>query len=179
MQLSSLDPPGTRRRLPAPFAFSERTPDEDEVLKAVRHMKPFDTLPRILIPSSRYAWRPPRLFYAWPAPEKVLLDYAKKNKLARRARRKLSLTATMYEALHAMIRGDGVASINPSYLWINLSPIGMTDGSTILVSVYTNYDLKREDLPSDEMVEKIGQRLGMEGPPKWYLDGYRWCWEER
>ncbi|KAH9837850.1 uncharacterized protein C8Q71DRAFT_754841 [Rhodofomes roseus] len=177
LRVSSLDPPGTRRGLPVPFAFSERRPESGKVLDAAPHMEPFNTLPRILIPSTRYAWKPPCLHYAWLAPEAMLLDYAKKNKLNRRLGRKLNVPGTMRAALLAMIIREGVADISQDYLRIQTSPVGMKEEATLLVAVYTNFDLKRADLPSDHTIEKIRQRLGMEGPPRWYLDSTYWYWE--
>ncbi|KAH9917513.1 uncharacterized protein B0H18DRAFT_1034433 [Fomitopsis serialis] len=180
VQLSSLDPPGTQRKLTIPFAFTKQRPDRCKLLKAFPHMKPFDTLPRLLIPSSRYAWRPPRMFYAWPAPQKTMLDFAKKHKLVKRARGGINLHWTLRRALCAMIRTDDLAQdISPDFLYLRGSLVGAKDGITLLVALYSNYDVKRGDILSDETVEKIRERLGVEGRPKWYLDCCDGIWEER
>ncbi|EPS94826.1 hypothetical protein FOMPIDRAFT_1054758 [Fomitopsis schrenkii] len=180
LQLSSIDLPGSKRCLSFPYAFSKQEPDLQKMTQKAPSLQPLDTLPRILVPSSRYAWRPPRMYYGWVAPQELLLDHAKKHKLLFPSKSREFLPRNLSRALKSMIRLDGVAEIGIDFLTIKRSPVQMKDGRlTIIVSVYTNYDLKRVDLPSDECIEKIGQCLGMEEPPKWYVDCERWFWEKR
>ncbi|KZT63583.1 hypothetical protein DAEQUDRAFT_115003 [Daedalea quercina L-15889] len=141
-------------------------------------MEPFYTLPRCLVPSRRYVRRPPRLFYAWPAPENVMMDYARKRRLVKRMRGEVDVIGTLIRVLHRMIRFDGVADIDRDFLQIKASPIGEDSSGVLLVSLYTNWDLKRRDLPSDEMIEKIRLCLGIDEKPRWYLDGYYWFWDQ-
>jgi len=64
------------------------------------------------------------VFYAWLAPEKVLLDYAKTKLLRRLQCRRLSPNVTMYEVLHVMICVDGVADIDVIFLRLYTYPLG-------------------------------------------------------
>ncbi|EPS94828.1 hypothetical protein FOMPIDRAFT_100849 [Fomitopsis schrenkii] len=180
LQLSSIDPPGSKRRLTFPYAFSTQEADKQKMLQTAPSLQPLDKLPRVLVPSGQYAWWAPRMHYGWVAPQEMLLDYAKKHKLLFPSKSRQFLPRTLSRALNGMIRIGGVAEIGIDFLTIKKSPVQMKDGRlTIIVSVYTNYDLKRVDLPSDECIEEIGQCLGMEEPPKWYADCERWHWEER
>ncbi|KZT63585.1 hypothetical protein DAEQUDRAFT_733661 [Daedalea quercina L-15889] len=109
MQMSSLDPPGSDRPLTQPFAFTEQKPDRKKLLAAFPYMKPFDTLPRCLIPSRRYAWRPPQMFYSWVAPEDTMMDYARKLGIVKRSGPEVQ---TLDIVLRRMIAGERVADIN-------------------------------------------------------------------
>ncbi|OBZ69226.1 hypothetical protein A0H81_10938 [Grifola frondosa] len=46
----------------------------------------------------------------------------------------------------------------------------------ILVSLYSNYTLC--DVAHDDVIEKLGQALGVDEPPRWYLDAIFWHWRE-
>ncbi|KZT63587.1 hypothetical protein DAEQUDRAFT_733664 [Daedalea quercina L-15889] len=80
-------------------------------------------------------------------------------------------------AILAMICDDGVADISSDLLRVGVTHMGMVDDLVPIVAVYTNYDLKRKDLPEEETILKIQQRLGIDGPPRWYLDVARWYWQ--
>ncbi|TFY59179.1 hypothetical protein EVJ58_g5945 [Rhodofomes roseus] len=48
--------------------------------------------------------------------------------------------------------------------------------TSLIISFYSNYDLKAGDLPTTEDIEKLRVAVGSQHPPGWYLDrsDYRW-----
>ncbi|KZT63586.1 hypothetical protein DAEQUDRAFT_815562 [Daedalea quercina L-15889] len=177
IMLTSLDPPGTKRPIPPPLAFAPKL-DRHGIRDKLRKAEPFDTLPRGLIPSRRYAWGPPRLLYGWPAPEQLLLSYARKHKIVQRFRRRIVMPGTLNTSVDEIIRTEGVADISCDLLRVSATHMGMKDDNLVyIVAVYSNYDLKRKDLPSEETISTIRERLGINEPPKWYLDVAQWYWQ--
>lgn len=80
-------------------------------------------------------------------------------------------------AIHGMIRVDGVADIAHDLLRIMVTHMGAVRDLIPILSVYSNYHLKRRDLPSEETMRKITECLGIEEPPRWYLDAANWWWQ--
>ncbi|TFY59180.1 hypothetical protein EVJ58_g5946 [Rhodofomes roseus] len=75
-----------------------------------------------------------------------------------------------------MMLESGVANLPHDMLRPRITPVGADDQQRVVVAVYSNYDFTRKELPSQETMEKLGQCLGVEGPPRWYLDGLNWYW---
>ena len=141
-------------------------------------MDPFDTLPRLLIPSRRAPVRPPTLFYAWLAPRADLLDYARAHNLHKRSGRAISDVDCLNRLLQA-VNKKSAHKVPGDLLRIKATAVGgRRDPSTLVVSLYSNYDLNRDDLPSQEAIEALRLALGFEGPPKWFVDSLRWSWEQ-
>lgn len=52
------------------------------------------------------------------------------------------------------------------------------DPSTLVVSLYCNYNLNRRDLPvKGEVIKTLWDALGLEGHLKWFVDSITWSWE--
>jgi len=175
IDLPTLDPPGTKRKLHRPFAFTKVRPRYDQVESYIVAAEPFDTLPRVLIASRRLVYKPPVVRYGWLAPRDLLLDYARSHKLTRQYGRELSEFDAMERALTVISKKCG-ASIPDTLLELRSTLLGGMECRTLVISLYTNYDLKRRDLPSDDAIELIRKALGLEGSPRWFLDGMDWRW---
>ncbi|KAI0919719.1 hypothetical protein AcV5_001705 [Taiwanofungus camphoratus] len=79
ISLSSLDPPNVKRDLPPLLKLTRRMTKEEHIQMA--DIPPFDTLPRILIPSSKLSLKPPVMHYGWRADLPKILKYAKDHGL--------------------------------------------------------------------------------------------------
>lgn len=62
-------------------------------------------------------------------------------------------------------------------LGLYLTVIGNQEKSDLVFTVYSNFDLKRLDLPSEEAVEIVRKALGVEESPAWFLPESSWDWE--
>lgn len=114
--------------------------------------------------------------YGWRAPLDFLLEYARKNRIRRKWGRDLSDYEKMSFALSALDKkcGSGMSS---HHLRLRLTLIGWSERRTLIISMYTNYDLeKASSLPSEEEVERLQKALGMQEPPAWFLDNEAWKW---
>ncbi|EPT03232.1 hypothetical protein FOMPIDRAFT_1022549 [Fomitopsis schrenkii] len=45
-----------------------------------------------------------------------------------------------------------------------------------IVATYSNYDLRRDDLPTVEQIKKVGEALGETDDARWYVDGDHYVW---
>jgi len=169
----TVDPLGTKRKLHRPFAFTKVTPRYNQVEGYIVAAEPFDTLPRVLIASRRLAYKPPVMRYAWLAPRDLILEYARTHKLTRQYGRALSEFETMNRAVAAINKKCG-ALIPDTLLKLRSTLLGGMEHTTLVISLYTNFDLKRRDLPSGDAIELIRQALDLKEPPKWFLDGLDW-----
>ena len=139
--------------------------------------KPFPTLPRLLIPSHRVAYKPPLLYYGWRAPRDALLAYAKRSKVrSNLRRRKLSELERMINGMIAVNEELGHA-IPMDMLGIHLTVIGNQEAFDLVLTMFSNFDLKRRDLPSEDAVERIRKALGIVEAPGWFLAESQWDWE--
>ncbi|EPS94856.1 hypothetical protein FOMPIDRAFT_162696 [Fomitopsis schrenkii] len=139
--------------------------------------EPFEKLPRALIPTRRIAHQPPILHYGWLAPRRALVEYARSNKLSRQYGRDLDDVNCIMRALKALNK-KSKAKIPDDLLHLSDTVTGgWKEETTLFISLYSNFDLKRKDLPSQDAIERLQSALGVEGPPKWFLDGaeFRWC----
>ncbi|KAH9834493.1 uncharacterized protein C8Q71DRAFT_769178 [Rhodofomes roseus] len=50
------------------------------------------------------------------------------------------------------------------------------EGECQIVSVYTNYHFLRKDLPLPEHIAAFGEAVGVEMPPRWFLDEEQYEW---
>ncbi|KAH9834495.1 uncharacterized protein C8Q71DRAFT_769182 [Rhodofomes roseus] len=50
------------------------------------------------------------------------------------------------------------------------------EGECQIVSLYTNYNFLRKDLPLPEHIEAFGEAFGVETPPRWFLDEEQHEW---
>ncbi|KAH9841108.1 uncharacterized protein C8Q71DRAFT_439424 [Rhodofomes roseus] len=86
--LPSLDPPGEKRALPAPYnqpPFKRGELTNAVLVKRVSSMNPLPRLHRSLIPDLKATWKPPVLYYGWSIGDLLprLVEYAEQHKLAR------------------------------------------------------------------------------------------------
>ncbi|KZT63584.1 hypothetical protein DAEQUDRAFT_733660 [Daedalea quercina L-15889] len=177
IDLPSLDPPGTKRKLHRPFALTNPRPRYDQVAGYLRAAEPFDVLPRTLIPTRRITFKPPIMHYGWMAPQDFLLDYARSHKLTRQWGRKLIDAECIIRAVETIgkkcrgkVDDDGLVSLQ-------ITLIGPDrEREKAVISIYTNFDLNRRNLPSEDTIERLRQAFGLEEPPKWYLDRFSWRW---
>ncbi|TFY59177.1 hypothetical protein EVJ58_g5943 [Rhodofomes roseus] len=175
LDLPSLDPPGTKRKLHRPFAFTKIKPRYDQIKDYLASIEPFDTLPRLLIPSRRVNYKPPLMHYGWRVSRDFLLEYARTNKLTRQWGRELTDYECMDRAL-ATINKRCRASMSDTILQVQTTPMDGAQGRTFVISMFTNYHLKRTDLPSQDGIERLQRVFGFKEPPKWLLDGVEWRW---
>ncbi|KAI0919739.1 hypothetical protein AcV5_001718 [Taiwanofungus camphoratus] len=75
LPFSSLDPPDVKRNLPAPFKPTHKVLKDEDILRTAQ-TPPFETLPCILIPSSKMGLKPPVMHYGWRVNRAKLLKYA-------------------------------------------------------------------------------------------------------
>ncbi|EPS94849.1 hypothetical protein FOMPIDRAFT_1062995 [Fomitopsis schrenkii] len=177
IELPSLDAPGTKVKLHRPFGYTKIRPRYEQISAYLETIDPFDTLPRLLIPNRRVRVRPPTLFYGWLAPREALFDYARANKLHKRHGRETLDLECIDRVLQSVNKKSG-AKVPGDLLKIKTTAVGgRRDPSTLVVSLYSNYDLNRRNLPAEEAIETLREALGFEGPPKWFVDSLRWCWE--
>ena len=114
--------------------------------------------------------------YGWRAPLDVLFEFARKNRIRRKWGRELSDFEKLSFALSALDKkcGSGMSS---HHLRLRLTPIGKPDEESLVISMYTNYDLEdTESLPSEEAIERLQKALGLQEPPAWFLDNEAWKW---
>ncbi|KAI0933286.1 hypothetical protein AcV7_004799 [Taiwanofungus camphoratus] len=190
LSLSSLDPAGVKRNLPVPFKPNQRVLTDEDVRRTAQ-TPPFGTLPRVLIPSSKMALKPPVMHYGWRANRSKLLKYAEEHGLIwdpeiedpvpmdelsaeNKARHLMSNEpGSMHNALQGMVKELGL-SYPPCLLSV---ATGFLFEDFTLVRLYTNYDLART--PSDEVVEALRVKLGEPEKPRWYLDAVQYRWTPR
>ncbi|TFY59176.1 hypothetical protein EVJ58_g5942 [Rhodofomes roseus] len=86
---------------------------------------------------------------------------------------------TMRIALHTLAKEKG-ARIPAHLLQIGsgVQRSAMRDTSLIAV-FYTNYDLKADDLPTTDDIEKLRAEAGSQHSPGWYLDDDNMIWGRR
>ncbi|KZT63582.1 hypothetical protein DAEQUDRAFT_733658 [Daedalea quercina L-15889] len=151
-------------------------PKSREVVPYLNAAEPFDTLPRLLIPTRAFPYKPPVLGYGWRAPRAALFEYARQRKLHQRRSGEVDELASIMHAFPTFVR-EHWPSLHEHYIKLEWSSIGPADTNHVLVIVYTNFDLKRVDLPSSEEIESIGNVLGVEDRPGWFLiDEQCWGW---
>ncbi|KAH9841097.1 uncharacterized protein C8Q71DRAFT_439010 [Rhodofomes roseus] len=171
----SVDPPGTKCKLHRPFAFSSPRPRFEQVEGYLTVAEPFLTLPRPLVPTRRIACKPPLMHYGWRVPRDLLLDYARQHRLTRKWGRVLEECEYMERAMIDINKKSG-AGIPSDLLKLQPTSLGSPEDFSLVVTLYSNYQLKRRDLPSEEQFNVLRQGLGIEGPPRWYLDDEDWVW---
>ena len=54
--------------------------------------------------------------------------------------------------------------------------IGNQDAFDLVLMIFTNFNLKRRDLPSVDAIECLWQALGIEETPGWFLEESQWDW---
>ncbi|KAH9917506.1 uncharacterized protein B0H18DRAFT_1034413 [Fomitopsis serialis] len=172
--LPSLDLPGAKRELQSPFTYKAR-PKRSEITSYLKNLEPFDTLPRLLIPTSSVPYRPPTMCYGWRAPRATLFQFARDHKLLDRSGGKVSEISSIIRSFPAF-KEEHWPSIHKDFVQLEWTMLGPRDDTRLLVAVYTNFDLKREDLPDEDDVESVRAALGVEGPPRWHLAGDYWGW---
>ncbi|KAH9933799.1 uncharacterized protein B0H18DRAFT_982092 [Fomitopsis serialis] len=175
LDLPSLDPPGTKRKVRQPFAYTKVKPRYDQVKGYLATAEPFLTLPRLLVPSRRVKYKPPLMHYGWRVSRYLLLDYARANRLTRRWGRDLTNYECMDRALATINKKCG-ASMSDVILQVQTTLLDGIQPRTFVVSLYTNYELKRIDLPSQDGIERLQRASNFEEPPRWFLDGLEWRW---
>ncbi|KAI0933285.1 hypothetical protein AcV7_004798 [Taiwanofungus camphoratus] len=188
LPFSSLDPPDVKRNLPAPFKPTHKVLKDEDILRTAQ-TPPFETLPRILIPSSKMGLKPPVMHYGWRVNRAKLLKYAEDHGLVwdpnyegptpleemsaeeKASRLRSNEPGSMHHALRGMVKELGL-SYPPNLLSVTA---GFLLGECGIITLYTNYDLARA--PSDEVVEALRVKLGEPEKPRWYLDAvqYWWC----
>lgn len=117
------------------------------------------------------------MYYGWRAPRDALLAYDKKFKIRGNLRRR---KLTEFERLlHGMVAvNEDVGRIIPGdMIGIHLTVVGNQEALDLVFTVYTNFDLKRLDLPSEDAVDTIRKALGIEEAPGWFLSESQWDWE--
>ncbi|KAH9841096.1 uncharacterized protein C8Q71DRAFT_905063 [Rhodofomes roseus] len=175
LDLPSLDPPSTKRKLHRPFAFSKVRPRYDQIKDYLASAEPFLTLPRLLVPSRRVKYKPPVMRYGWRVSQDFLLDYARTKRLTRKWGRDLTEYERMDRALATINKKCG-ASMSDVILQVQTTLLDGMGCRTFVISMYTNYQLKRTDLPSQDGIERLQRAFGFEEPPSWFLDGLEWQW---
>ncbi|GBE78603.1 hypothetical protein SCP_0114920 [Sparassis crispa] len=161
-------------------------------LREIQQLPAFDTLPRILIPSSKLEIKPPVLHYAWITDrfESKLFQHAKDHNLPIM---RSSKTHMKYDSddeycsdedeedsigYYQLLQDTAVFVLKELNLSWAPDLIDITSSlncrDSLILSVFTNYELARA--PSPKSVEAL--RLWLEEPdqPKWYLDemDYKW-----
>ncbi|KAH9917512.1 uncharacterized protein B0H18DRAFT_1123592 [Fomitopsis serialis] len=97
------------------------------------------------------------------------------HKLVKKWERGLYDCECMERALAAICKECGACT--PSdLLGLQSTLLGSMESSSLIVQVYSNFDLKRRDLPSEDEIELVRQALDLKGPPRWFLDGTDWRW---
>ncbi|KAL6301001.1 hypothetical protein BKA93DRAFT_828572 [Sparassis latifolia] len=202
-----IDPPNTDRRdLVIPFkpfdVYVERFPLQR--LREIQQLLPFDTLPRILIPSSKLEIKPPVLHYGWVTDrfESKLCQHAKDHNLPvmRSSKAKDYNSDDGYDSddwetgrtvcardldpeedgigYYQLLQDTAVLVLKELNLSWAPDLIDLTNSlngrDSLILSLFTNYNLACA--PSPKSVEAL--RLWLEEPeqPKWYLDemDYKW-----
>ncbi|KAL6300996.1 hypothetical protein BKA93DRAFT_828567 [Sparassis latifolia] len=197
----SLDPPGkVRSDLVVPFMPTARKIPREKA-KEIVDLPPFDTLPRILIPSSKLQLKPPVMHYGWIANESLLMEYAKEHKVPILRRPNLKRKTNVHEELYfeeeaprrtavdldpekdrmayvALLKDVVVRLLRelniswPRRMLVMARPLAA--GCPLIVSLYTNYDLARA--PPPEVIEALRVRLEEKEQPKWFLSSSDWKW---
>ena len=138
--------------------------------------EPFPTLPRLLIPSRRVPVKPPVMHYGWRVPRDFLLAYALAHKIKRKWGRALSEYERMSFALGAIDAECNAGT--PSYhLGLQLTCIGnLQSDQMLIISIYTNYELRLDNLTPEDAIERLRKGLELTEPPAWFLDNEKWAW---
>ena len=83
----------------------------------------------------------------------------------------------MQNALYALIREMGLCiPLRLVKFALGVQRLAVRDTSMV-ASFYSNYDLKANDLPRTEDIEKLRTAVGSQHPPGWYLDRSNLTWE--
>ena len=117
------------------------------------------------------------MYYGWRAPRDALFDYAKRFKVRTNLRRrKLTEVERMINGMIAV--NEQLDNVIPmDMLGIHLTVIGNQEAFDLVLTMFSNFDLKRRDLPSEGAVECIRTALGIEEAPGWFLAESQWDWE--
>ena len=46
----------------------------------------------------------------------------------------------------------------------------------LIISIYTNYELRLDNVTSEDAVERLRKALELTEPPSWFLDNEKWEW---
>ncbi|KAH9933685.1 hypothetical protein B0H21DRAFT_759881 [Amylocystis lapponica] len=178
VRYTSLDPPGTKRVIPA---ILQRTYWNAQELSPFFDLPAYDKLPRWFIPSRKLSYRPPLMHYGWNADFPMLVKLAEDRGLTQ-WNENIDYSDTDPDDLDApgvMVRKvNNVETISllletvakelvpdpPKTVQLVLT---MNAPDAFVVSVYTNYDLAKP--PSDSFVEMLRVALNG-GELRWFLD---------
>ncbi|KAI0933269.1 hypothetical protein AcV7_004786 [Taiwanofungus camphoratus] len=201
ISLSSLDPPNVKRDIPPLFKLTRRNLTTEELVQ-MADIPPYDTLPRILIPSSKLSLKPPVMHYGWRVDIQKILKYAKDHDLNWEP-----VIEDVSSSDDATEEDDGEAAedkggksrkvvfdphpeavpIAQYTLESVVRRLGLPYPEDVLyidsallrdditiISLYTNYDLGKA--PSDDVIEALRVELGETEKPKWYMDLNQVTW---
>ncbi|KAI0919720.1 hypothetical protein AcW1_003102 [Taiwanofungus camphoratus] len=220
ISLSSLDPPNVKRDIPPLFKLTRRNLTTEVCLMSFGHISAadlshscqelvqmadiplYDTLPRILIPSSKLSLKPPVMHYGWRVDIQKILKYAKDHDLNWEP-----VIEDVSSSDDATEEDDGEAAedkggksrkvvfdphpeavpIAQYTLESVVRRLGLPYPEDVLyidsallrdditiISLYTNYDLGKA--PSDDVIEALRVELGETEKPKWYMDLNQVTW---
>ncbi|KAL6300997.1 hypothetical protein BKA93DRAFT_930569 [Sparassis latifolia] len=173
-----------------------------EQRKVVLELPPFDTLPRILIPTSKSRLKPPVMHCGWVANESLLLEYAREHKIPILRRAKLKDTLDIDgedefdEEMNTVVPIDSVDPREDRMAYVFLLndalsrivqelnipwPLRllsltrpMAAGCPLIISLFTNYHLAKA--PRSTAIEALRMKLHETEQPKWFLDSSDWRW---
>ncbi|KAH9841094.1 uncharacterized protein C8Q71DRAFT_721503 [Rhodofomes roseus] len=108
-------------------------------------------------------------------------DYDFRRLKTRNAPRRKAPTIDRIGSMRCALRALAIeagAHIHTRLLKISLGiqRMGVRETS-LIISFYSNYDLKAGDLPTTEDIEKLRVAVGSQHPPGWYLDRSNYRWE--
>lgn len=157
--------------------------------------KPLDILPRSLIPRSWLPLKPPILHFGLEVDEGAVIAYAEKHHCVVRYSElgqededdlpddgktpwcnprwpdvavDFTIMCAVETAMKEIYGPDGVPRFS-------VEGTGHRAHKTI-VSLFTNYELTRRSLPSQEEVKRLAEILGVKAQPKWFLDLVEMFW---
>ena len=77
----------------------------------------------------------------------------------------------------ATIDNASNAGVTNYYLRLQLTCIGNVESQQMLIiSIYTNYELRENNITSEDATERLRKALELTEPPAWFLDNEKWKW---